>query len=144
MGCIFCEFLAGERQEHRNGYSFETINETAETVSFLSIDFPGEVEGHALVIPREHHPELEDVPPEVLGEMMEHAQQISRALREEHDAVNLLLNNGEAAGQYVHHAHLHIVPRDEGDGIEIESWSDGEMTEDRFIELTRELAERTG
>jgi histidine triad (HIT) family protein len=32
------------------------------------------------------------------------------------DAYNLLMNNGVAAGQDVHHAHLHITPRSPGDG----------------------------
>ena len=30
--------------------------------------------------------------------------------------VNILINNGEAAGQSVHHCHWHIIPRFAGDG----------------------------
>ena len=33
---------------------------------------------------------------------------------------NILINTGEAAGQSVKHAHVHIIPRyDENDGIQI-------------------------
>ena len=32
------------------------------------------------------------------------------------DGVNILVNNGEAAGQSVHHCHWHIIPRYAGDG----------------------------
>ena len=51
------------------------------------------------------------------------------------DGINILQNNGEAAGQTVFHYHIHIVPRFEGDSDKIRlgwdhlEYEDGE-TED--------------
>ena len=33
------------------------------------------------------------------------------------DGVNIVQNNGEAAGQVVFHTHFHVIPRFEGDGL---------------------------
>lgn len=47
-------------------------------------------------------------------------QRIAAALRESGvscEGVNLLLADGEAAGQEVFHVHLHIFPRFKGDGF---------------------------
>lgn len=35
------------------------------------------------------------------------------------DGFNILMNNLEVAGQGVLHAHIHVVPRKEGDGIRV-------------------------
>jgi histidine triad (HIT) family protein len=48
------------------------------------------------------------------------AQKVAAALYEsvlECEGVNLLLADGEAAGQEVFHVHLHVIPRFEGDGF---------------------------
>ena len=46
------------------------------------------------------------------------------------DGINILQNNGEAAGQSVFHLHFHIIPRRQGDGLTIPwktlSYEDGE------------------
>ena len=34
------------------------------------------------------------------------------------EGINLGMNNREAAGQEVFHAHLHVIPRHKGDGLE--------------------------
>uniref|UniRef100_A0A0A9F8C6 HIT domain-containing protein n=1 Tax=Arundo donax TaxID=35708 RepID=A0A0A9F8C6_ARUDO len=33
------------------------------------------------------------------------------------DAFNLLINNGEKAGQVIFHTHIHIIPRSEDDNL---------------------------
>ena len=33
------------------------------------------------------------------------------------EGVNLLLADGEIAGQEIHHVHLHVIPRFDGDGF---------------------------
>ena len=35
------------------------------------------------------------------------------------DGLNIVQNNGETAGQTVHHFHIHIIPRYKGDGQNI-------------------------
>ena len=41
-----------------------------------------------------------------------------------YDGLNVLQNNGEAAGQTVFHLHVHLIPRYKGDTVNI-SWKPG-------------------
>jgi len=34
------------------------------------------------------------------------------------DGINIAMNNDSAAGQVVFHAHIHVIPRFEGDGFQ--------------------------
>jgi ATP adenylyltransferase len=74
--------------------------------------------GHIMVAPFAHLANLEDLPPETLHEMMDLAQQCTRALKAgfSPDGINLGFNLGAAAGAGIKdHLHLHLVPRWQGD-----------------------------
>ncbi len=51
--------------------------------------------------------------------MMKVAKKIALSLKETVGAtgVNLVMNNGDDAGQEVCHAHLHVIPRHKDDGV---------------------------
>lgn len=139
--CVFCDFVE-ERVRHKNGYPFIPTYETRETVSFLSIDFPADEDGHLLVIPKDHYQNLEDIPAHILHELSEHVAKACAVTRETHDACNVLLNNGREAGQAVMHTHFHIVPRNTEDEIEIEVWEEKDMSQERFREVSEALQNR--
>ena len=44
------------------------------------------------------------------------------------DGINILQNNGEAAGQTVFHFHIHLIPRRTKDHVGI-TWKPGTLTE---------------
>lgn len=69
--------------------------------------------GHTLVVPRQPVVNMFDADPEIIAHMAKVAQKIAQALKAvvAADGVNLHMNNGEAAGQEVFHAHMHVVPR---------------------------------
>jgi diadenosine tetraphosphate (Ap4A) HIT family hydrolase len=74
--------------------------------------------GHALVVPRRHIPNYLDLSMDEVTDM----HVLARALAAQFQATdptikgfNIGLNIGEAAGQTVFHAHLHIIPRRDGD-----------------------------
>ena len=76
--------------------------------------------GHVLVAPSRHAPSLADLKEEESARMLNVAQRLATALRNSGvkcEGVNLFLADGEAAGQEVFHAHLHVFPRYEGDGF---------------------------
>lgn len=75
--------------------------------------------GHALVVPKHPYENVFDADPNALAHMMGVAQKIAHALKATVHAagVNLVMNNGEAAGQEVMHAHLHVIPRFAGDDV---------------------------
>lgn len=78
--------------------------------------------GHTLVIPVLHAAYLDDLEPETAGWMFQVGQRIAAAIRRSSvrcEGINLFLADGEAAGQEVFHAHLHVVPRYRGDGFRL-------------------------
>jgi len=110
-GCIFCAILAGEAPA-----SFIYRDDLVAAFMDLRPVNPG----HTLVIPREHAASLNEVPPAAAERMMSAAQRIAAALPAtgvRMEAYNLFLADGEPAGQEVFHAHLHVIPRYEGDGF---------------------------
>ena len=71
----------------------------------------------AIVVPKKRFVNIFDGDPEGLAQMMRVGQKLGVAIKESlaADGINLGMNNGEAAGQEVPHAHLHIIPRFNGD-----------------------------
>src|SRR4051794_24088832 len=117
-GRVFCRILAGELPA-----SF--VHQDDDVVAFLDVQ-PVNA-GHTLVLPRRHVEFLGDVEGEVLARMLPVASRIAAAIRETDlrcEGVNLLLADGEAAGQEVPHVHLHVVPRFGADAFRIDyDWS---------------------
>jgi histidine triad (HIT) family protein len=75
--------------------------------------------GHLLVVPVAHAACLADLDPEAGADLFRLGHRLATALRRADlrcEGVNLLLADGEAAGQEVFHVHLHVIPRYRGDG----------------------------
>jgi histidine triad (HIT) family protein len=71
-------------------------------------------------VPRRHVEGLGELEPAAGGRMFEVAQKVAAALRTSDircEGINLFLADGEVAMQEVFHAHLHVIPRFEGDGF---------------------------
>jgi len=77
--------------------------------------------GHTLVLPKGHYPTLMDLPAELGSELIATLSKVGKAVMEATgaDGLNLIQNNYEAAGQLVHHAHFHLIPRDSDDGLKL-------------------------
>ena len=74
-------------------------------------------EGHTLVVPRRHVASLFELTSEEQAELWQLVARVRADLIEElhPDAFNIGVNDGEAAGQTVPHAHVHVIPRYRGD-----------------------------
>jgi histidine triad (HIT) family protein len=110
--CPFCRIIAGEA-------SAEIIYESSRSMAFLDIN-PINF-GHALVVSREHFSDFNELPEDVLLDIMESLKVVSRAVVDSvHPAgFNIFNNNGLAAGQSVFHFHFHVAPRFADDGLKI-------------------------
>ncbi|PJN86723.1 HIT family protein [Bacillus sp. mrc49] len=109
--CIFCKIIDGEIPSTK-------VFENEHVLAFL--DISQVTKGHTLVIPKVHKENLYELTPEIAKNLFEVVPEISRAMKQEFNPVglNLLNNNGEAAGQSVFHFHMHLIPRyGEGDGF---------------------------
>ena len=74
-------------------------------------------EGHTLVVPREHVASLFDLGVDEQMAVWRLVAEVRSILAERFgpDGFNVGLNDGQAAGQTVSHAHVHVVPRYSGD-----------------------------
>ena len=77
--------------------------------------------GHALVLPKAHYPTLWHLPDELGQDLLAAVKEVGRGVMEATgaDGMNLGMNNHHAAGQLVPHAHMHLIPRKEGDGLSL-------------------------
>lgn len=120
--CIFCKIANGEIPS-------ATIYEDEDFRVFL--DLGPATKGHALIVPKQHYGNLIELPAELAGKAMILAKKIVTAMMTALpcDGYNVVQNNGEAAGQTVHHFHIHLIPRYQGDGAGV-TWKPGELTDE--------------
>jgi histidine triad (HIT) family protein len=114
-GCIFCDIIGG-----RGPASVVYSDESA----IALLDIRPLNTGHLLVIPRAHAAYLADLDPALGGHMFAVAQRMAAALRRSGlpcEGVNMFLADGEAAFQEVFHVHLHVIPRNTGDGFRLQA-----------------------
>jgi len=121
--CLFCKIASGEVPSFK-------IYEDDVVYAFLDIN-PVNL-GHALVIPKKHHKNLYDLPDETLSHMARETKKLAAAIKEavSADGINIMMNNDPAAGQIIFHAHVHIIPRFEGDGYK--HWKGPELSEEKI------------
>ncbi|KAB1441784.1 HIT family protein [Pseudodesulfovibrio senegalensis] len=114
--CIFCKIVAGE-------IPCAKVFESETCLGFL--DIAPVNKGHALVLPKAHHPALWDLPAGLGEDLMAAMKAVSVAVRETTGAhgLNVMQNNLEAAGQLVPHLHFHVIPRFSDDGLQL--WAQG-------------------
>lgn len=108
--CIFCKIVAGTIPCFK-------LYEDAATLAFLDIN-PVNA-GHALVIPKNHAPNLFESLDVDLAAVMSTARQVATAIEKtvKPAGLNLLQANGPGAAQSVFHVHMHIIPRVQGDDL---------------------------
>lgn len=131
QNCIFCKIAGGE-------IPAATIYEDEEFRVIL--DLGPASKGHALILPKEHYANLFEIEDELAGKALKLAKKIGIKMKEVLgcDGLNVVQNNGEAAGQTVFHFHMHLIPRYENDGAKV-TWTPGELTEEVKEELLRTL-----
>ena len=142
MSCIFCDFISGKRKKHNNGFPLKILDQTQNTIAFLSTDFPATEKGHVLVIPKKHFESLENVPKYILSELINEVKKISVILKINHKGINMLLNDGKCAGQKIMHVHFHIIPRNPNDDIEIELFKRRKLSLKEYNKLFNSLKEK--
>lgn len=137
--CPFCEIVRDPSLAH-------VILATPTLLVFL--DRMPLTRGHILCIPRLHYPHLPTFPAHVSAKLGEVLPALTAALTRVLDVpdFNVILNNGERAGQTVEHVHWHLIPRP-GDG----KWNmfarglrSGELDDDEAALLAWEIKEELG
>ena len=111
--CIFCKIASKEvpkefEHESENFMCFPDINPTGP--------------GHTLIVPKKHFVNMMDLPATLGNELMDCIKKIAEMkFKEGFEGFNIVVNNGEAAGQLVFHTHIHLVPRKKGDEVKFKT-----------------------
>ena len=141
--CIFCKIANGEIPS-------ATIYEDDEFRVIL--DLGPATKGHALILPKEHAADIYSIDEELAGKAFKLAKKITTRLKDVLgcdgynielgcDGLNLIQNNGEAAGQTVFHFHMHLIPRYKNDKSGF-GWKPGKLTDEDRDEILEKLKEK--
>ena len=106
--CIFCAIVRGDEPAH-------VVLDDEHAVGFL--DRRPVFLGHVLVVPREHYETLADLPVEQVGPLFERARRVALAMEEGLGAAGAFVALNNKVSQSVAHVHVHVVPRNRGDGL---------------------------
>ncbi len=107
--CLFCKIIKGEIPSAK-------VYEDEHSYAFLDIK-PINL-GHTLLLPKKHFANLYEIPDDALSRLAPTIKKLAIAVKKAvgADGINIGMNNDNAAGQLVFHAHIHIMPRFKNDG----------------------------
>ncbi len=102
--CVFCQIVNGELPTN-------LVYEDDKVIAIL--DLAQATKGHTLVLPKKHYDNIYDVDEETLKQMIVVSKKLSKQIVDNMhaDGLNIVNNNGDAAGQAIKHIHFHLIPR---------------------------------
>lgn len=111
MDTIFSKIISGE-------IPCEKIYEDENVFAFLDINPVNP--GHTLVVPKKWSSGFLDADEETICKLFLIIQKVAKAIKAATGAegINIMQNEGAAAGQKVFHLHFHVIPRFSNDGFE--------------------------
>lgn len=110
--CVFCRLVTKQ-------IPATVVHEDEDTIAFMDI---GQVNpGHVLVALKAHAENLYALDDAQAAAVARTSARVARAIREAFNPAGLSVYqaNGAPAGQTVFHYHVHLLPRHEGDGMEL-------------------------
>ena len=123
-GCVFCDVVDGR-------VTIAMVASTEHTLAFL--DRSPLFFGHTLVVPRQHHETLSDLPVELLQPFFAEVQRISAAVERGLGAAGSFVAMNNKVSQSVPHLHVHVVPRNRKDGLRGFFWPRHRYRDDAHI-----------
>ena len=125
--CIFCKLANGVFPTN-SIYEDEDFN--------VILDIAPFTKGHAIILPKEHHKNLYELPEELAAKALVLAKKMATHMTEKLncDGFNILQNNNEVAGQTVFHFHIHLIPRYKED-VQKVGFNPGTITDEQLQEL---------
>jgi len=132
--CVFCKIMAKQ-------IPASVVHEDEHTLAFMDL---GQVNpGHVLVALKAHAENVYELDDAQAGAVFRSVARVSRAIREAFapQGLSVYQANGKAAGQTVFHLHVHLVPRHDGDGMDL-TWPVKNPPRDRLEEAAAKIRAR--
>ena len=124
--CIFCRIVAKE-------IPAAIVYEDEHTLAFMDA---GQVNpGHVLVAAKSHAENIYELSDAQAAALLRAAAHVARAIRDAYQPQGLSVYqaNGKAAWQSVFHYHMHLVPRQENDGMAL-TWPAKNPPREKLVE----------
>jgi histidine triad (HIT) family protein len=125
--CAFCAIVTG-------AVPAEVVHDDRHVVGFLDNRplFPG----HTLLVPRDHHETIEDLPAGLVEPLFANARRLAVAIREAMGAEGTFVALNNTVSQSVPHLHVHVVPRVKGDGLRGFFWPRNDYADEAEMRAT--------
>lgn len=130
--CIFCKLANGDIP----------TNWIYEDDDFkVILDAGPATKGHALVLPKNHFDNLMELDADALAKALPVAQLVAKRMLSVLGCagINMVQNNGEAAGQTVNHFHIHLIPRYANEDETVCAWTPHEFAADEMTKICETL-----
>lgn len=130
--CIFCKLA--------NGVIPTNVLYEDDVVTVFFDAAPAS-KGHVLIVPKEHFDNIYSLDENTAAHIFKVAVKLANAIKDtlNIEGLNIVQNNGEAAGQTVFHFHMHIIPRYENDTVDVK-WIPGEITQEEINEIKEKIS----
>ena len=106
--CKFCKIVKGDVN------SFVVFDDD---ISLGILDHRPLFPGHVLLIPKMHYITIGDLPEDLIGGFFTNVQLLSKAVEQGMQSQGTFLAMNNRVSQAIPHLHVHIVPRNKGDGL---------------------------
>lgn len=101
--------------------------------------------GHTLVVPRDHHVTITDLPADLVGPYFARVRHLARVVETELGAGGTFVAMNNKVSQSVPHLHTHVVPRTKGDGLRGFFWPRTKYADDaQAAEIAQRLRDAAG
>ena len=132
--CIFCKLANGDIPTN-SIYEDEVVK--------VIFDVSPAAPGHILILPKNHYDDIYSMDDETAAHVFKVAVKLSKAYRKalDFDGLNIVQNNGEAAGQTVFHFHMHLIPRyQNAKNNDILMWSHENFSDEEMAQIRDSLS----
>jgi histidine triad (HIT) family protein len=131
--CVFCEIVSGTKEA-------PVVFQDGLTMAFL--DHRPLFPGHVLLVPRDHHELLTDLPADLVDPLFQNARMLSQAVPAAVGAEGTFIAVNNGVSQSVPHVHVHLIPRRKGDGLKGFFWPRVSYRDAAHLEEVRAGIER--
>lgn len=107
--CIFCKIVQKKIKTN-------IIIENDKTMAFLDA-YPLS-KGHTLIIPKDHYSKIQELDENSSQSLFNILWKITNPIEKAMhvNSSTIAIHNGKEAGQEIPHVHIHVIPRESGDG----------------------------
>ena len=101
MDCLFCKIINGE---------IPTLKLYEDELVMVIMDAYPNVDGHTLIIPKQHYDTFMDLPDELIIHINKIAKQYTNIIMEKLNVKEMSLHVNYGNSQKIKHYHMHLLP----------------------------------